>query len=115
MKLVKGLSVLSAAILLAACGSDSKDKDEAPSVQNTYDFPSLLISGDSSVSHSGQASRHALISEIKKLISSDEFQGAADKATALSMLNAIYVKGTKDTTGNLISTIFIPMLQKQLL
>jgi hypothetical protein len=105
MKLVKGLSVLSAAILLAACGGDSKDKDEVlPSVKNTYDFPSLLISGDSSVSHSGQASRHALISEIKKLISSDEFQGAADKATALGMLNAVYEKGTKDTTGNLIST-----------
>jgi hypothetical protein len=103
MKLMKGISVLSAAILLAACGGSS-DSDDEPTALNTYDFPSKLISGDSSVSHSGQASRHALISELKKLISSDEFQGAADKATALGMLNAVYAKGTTDTTGNLIST-----------
>ncbi len=107
MKLIKGLTVLSAAIMLAACGgssSSNKDDNNEPTALNTYDFPSKLISGDSSVSHSGQATRHALISEVKKLISSDEFQGAADKETALDMLNAIYVKGTTDTTGNLIST-----------
>ncbi len=103
MKLIKGISILSAAILLAACGGSS-DSDDEPTALNTYDFPSKLISGDSSVSHSGQASRHTLISELKKLISSDEFQGAADKATALGMLNAVYAKGTTDTTGNLIST-----------
>jgi hypothetical protein len=100
MKLIKGISVLSAAILLAACGGD----DNKSSALNTYEFPSKLISGDSSVSHSGQATRHTLISEIKNLIASDEFQSAADKATALGMLNAVYAKGTTDTTGNLIST-----------
>ena len=106
MKLIKGISVLSAAILLAACGGDNKSSndDKQPSALNTYDFPSKLIPGDSSVSHSGQATRHTLINEIKNLISSDEFQTAADKATALGMLNAVYAKGTTDTTGNLIST-----------
>jgi hypothetical protein len=101
MKLIKGISVLSAAILLAACGGDDNNKSSA---LNTYEFPSKLISGDSSVSHSGQATRHTLISEIKNLISSDEFQSAADKATALGMLNAVYAKGTTNDPGNLIST-----------
>ena len=104
MKLVKGISVLSAAILLAACGGDDNDNDNSLSVPVTYTFESKLITGDSSVSHSGQASRHILISELKSLIGSDELQNAADKDTALAMLNAIYAKGTKDTTGNLVST-----------
>ncbi|MGK0475333.1 MAG: hypothetical protein ACJAYV_000991 [Oleispira sp.] len=110
MKLVKGLSILSAAILLAACGSGSSSSSDSDSDKgdntalNVYDFPSKLISGDSSVSHSGQATRHILINEIKNLIASDEFQSAADKATALGMLNDVYAKGTKDTIGNLIST-----------
>ena len=104
MKLVKGISVLSAAILLAACGGDDNDKDNSLSVPATYTFESKLIPGDSSVSHSGQASRHILISELKSLIGSDALQNAADKNTALAMLNAVYAKGTKDTTGNLIST-----------
>lgn len=105
MKLVKGISVLSAAILLAACGGDDdNDNDNSLSVPATYTFESKLIPGDSSVSHSGQASRHILISELKSLIGSDELQNAADKNTALAMLNAVYSKGTKDTTGNLIST-----------
>lgn len=103
MKLVKGISVLSAAILLAACGGDD-DNDNSLSVPTTYTFDSKLIPGDSSVSHSGQATRHILISELKSLIASDELQNAVDKDAALAMLNAVYAKGTKDTTGNLITT-----------
>lgn len=99
MKLVKGISVLSAAILLAACGGD--DNDSKPAV---YEFDSQFISGESAVSHSGQATRHILISELKNLIGSDELQDAATKADALAMLNAVYAKGTKDNTGNLITT-----------
>lgn len=106
MKLVKGISVLSAAILLAACGGDddNNSNDNSLSVPTTYTFESKLIPGDSSVSHSGQASRHILISELKNLIGSAELQGAVDRDAALAMLNAVYAKGTKDTTGNLITT-----------
>ncbi|MEH6450968.1 MAG: DUF4856 domain-containing protein [Oleispira sp.] len=106
MKLVKGLSVLSAAILLAACGGDddNDNKDVSLSVPATYTFESKLIPGDSSVSHSGQASRHILISELKSLIGSTKLQEAADRDSVLLMLNAVYAKGTKDTTGNLITT-----------
>jgi hypothetical protein len=104
MKLVKGISVLSAAILLAACGGDDNN-DNSLSVPTTYTFESKLIAGDSSVSHSGQASRHILISELKSLIGSDDFQDVGgDKQVALDKLNAIYAKGTKDVTGNLITT-----------
>lgn len=104
MKLVKGISVLSAAILLAACGGDDKD-DNSLSVPATYTFASKVDStAETSVSHSGQATRHILISELKKLIASDDLQNAADRDAALAMLNAIYAKGTKDVTGNLITT-----------
>lgn len=107
MKLIKGITVLSAAIMLAACGgssSSSKDDNEGSVLAKTYEFPSKLISGDSSVSHSGQATRHALINEMKKLIASDEFQTAADKDAALKMLNAIYLLGSTDEVGNLTNT-----------
>lgn len=104
MKLAKGISVLSAAILLAACGDSDSDSDNGVSVPETYTFESSLISGDSSVSHSGQATRHILISELKNLIGSGELQNAADKNAALAMLNAVYAKGTKDVTENLIGT-----------
>jgi hypothetical protein len=105
MKLVKGISILSTAILLAACGGDSDNDDgDGDIALNTYDFPSKLIAGDSSVSHSGQATRQILINEIKNLISSDEFQNATDKDTALGMLNAVYSAGTSDAPGNLIIT-----------
>ena len=106
MKLVKGISLLSAAILLAACGDSDNDNDSnnGVSVPETYTFESSLISGDSSVSHSGQATRHILISELKNLIGSADLQAAATKADAMAMLNAVYAKGTKDVTGNLITT-----------
>lgn len=103
MKLVKGISVLSAAILLAACGGDDdNDNDNSLSVPATYTFESKLIPGDSSVSHSGQATRHILISELKKLIGSDELQNVASKDAAMALLYKVYNVGTyTDEVGDL--------------
>lgn len=101
MKLVKGISVLSAAILLAACGGSSSNDEDELSVPSTYTFDSKLIPGDSSVSHSGQATRQILINELKYVIGSDELQNAATKADALAMLNAVYAAGTTDANNNL--------------
>ncbi len=104
MKLIKGLSVLSAAILLAACGGDDNNNDNSLSVPTTYSFDSKLIAGDSSVSHSGQATRHILINELKKLIDSSDLQNAADIDSAMNMLDTVYGKGTYDVVGNLTTT-----------
>jgi len=100
MKLIKGLSTLSAAILLTACGGDDNNDSKAA----VYAANSKLVAGESSVSYTGQVARQVLISELKKLIGSDELQNVANKAEALEKLNAIYEKGTTDTTGNLVST-----------
>jgi hypothetical protein len=104
MKLVQGITILSAAIVLAACGGDNKNNDQGLLVPTTYSFDSKLIAGDSSVSHSGQASRHILLNELKHLIASDELQAVASKEAALAKLNAIYAKGTTDENGNLVRT-----------
>jgi hypothetical protein len=102
MKLVKGLSVLSAAILLAACGGDSKDDDKnSLIVPETYTFESKVEAGASSVSHSGQATRHILINELKKVIASTELQGAT-AVDASTMLNSVYASGTKDADTSLV-------------
>jgi hypothetical protein len=114
MKLAKGISVLSAAILLAACGGDDDTKTieklvevEVPltsdltGVDTRYAFPSKVLGDDtSSVGTSGQITRHLLINELKNYIGSDEFQGLTDKATALANLNFIYATGTKNLDGN---------------
>jgi hypothetical protein len=118
MKLVKGLSVLSAAILLAACGGDNDTKIvevekevqvEVPLVQlgltgidTRYAFSSKVLDdvNTSSVGTSGQITRHLIINELKNYIGSDEFQGLADKATALANLNFIYATGTKNIDGS---------------
>lgn len=95
MKLVKGISVLSAAILLAACGGD--DNNSSLSVPTTYTFESKVLGDDtSSVATSGQITRHLLINELKNYIGSPEFQGLTDKAEALANLNFIYKTGTKN-------------------
>ena len=94
MKLVKGVTLLSAAMMLAACGSSSSSDDEDPAqAQTTYSFESKLNAGESAVSHSGQSTRHLLINELKTFIGSDELKGAASKEAALAELNRIYATG----------------------
>jgi hypothetical protein len=121
MKLIKGLSVLSAAILLTACGGDDDTKTveiekivekevQVPVAlaelgltgdDTRYAFPSKVLddANTSSVATSGQITRHLLINELKNYIGSEEFQGLADKATALANLNFIYATGTKNLDG----------------
>ena len=65
MKLVKGVALLSSALLLAACGGDDDDDNDAPSLPTTYSFESKIVDGESSVSHTGQSTRHLLINELK--------------------------------------------------
>ncbi|WP_419813287.1 DUF4856 domain-containing protein [Bacterioplanoides sp.] len=105
MKLIKGISVLSAAVLLAACGSDDDD-DNGPApgsnAPSTYTFESVVDSQESAVSYSGQVARQALINELKKYIADDAFQnGGLSQAAALGELNRIYAAGTTDVVGNL--------------
>jgi hypothetical protein len=112
MKLVKGISVLSAAILLAACGGDDGEtkfleiEKQVPVAlaelgltgdDTRYAFSSKVLddANTSSVATTGQITRHLLINELKNYIGSDEFQGLTDHATALANLNFIYATGTK--------------------
>ena len=69
MKLVKGLTLLSASIMLAACGSSSDDGVNYPS---TYEFASKLEEGQSSVKFTGQAARQILIGEMKNATGNGE-------------------------------------------
>jgi len=64
MKLVKGLTLLSASVILAACGSSSDD-EAGVNYPSTYEFASKLEDGQSSVKFTGQAARQILIGEIK--------------------------------------------------
>jgi hypothetical protein len=113
MKLAKGISVLSAAILLAACGGDDDEtkilevEKEVPIAlaelgltgdDTRYAFSSKVLddANTSSVATTGQITRHLLINELKNYIGSDEFQGLTVKAEALANLNFIYATGTKN-------------------
>jgi len=104
MKLIKGIALVSAAGLLAACGSDD-DGESAPVVNAppTYSFTSKLDETKSSVSYSGQATRQLLIADLKKLIETADLynvtQDAAGKAEVIERLNSIYAIGTKDVQG----------------
>jgi len=107
MKLVKGAALLSSAILLAACGSDDDSNDSCASFggnSEVYNFDSKLVSCESSVSHTGQSTRHLLINELKGYIGSDELQNETDKAVALAKLKRIYTVGTKTDADNLTET-----------
>jgi len=101
MKLVKGVTLLSAAMMLAACGSSSSDSEDAPVVNapDTYNFTSKIDTAESSVSYSGQATRQLLINDLKALISTADLynvsQDAEGKAEVLERLNRIYANGTK--------------------
>ncbi len=102
MKLVKGMSVLSAAILLAACGSDDdndSDNNNGTTAPTTYTFESQVVAGESSVSYGGQVARNVLINELKTLISSPQLASElGDNTTTglaiLDKLNLIYEVGT---------------------
>jgi len=104
MKLVKGLTLLSASVMLAACGSSS-DSDDAPVVNapTTYNFTSKVTADESAVSYSGQATRQLLLNDLKALISTadlyDVTQDAAGKAEVLERLNRIYAVGTNEVDG----------------
>ena len=106
MKLVKGVTLLSAAMMLAACGSSSSSDDEDPAqAQTTYSFESKLKAGESAVSHSGQSTRHLLINELKTFIKSTELKAAASADDALLELNRIYATGVdSNTAGSLYNT-----------
>jgi hypothetical protein len=107
MKLVKGMSVLSAAILLAACGSDDdndSDNNNGTTVPTTYTFESQVVAGESSVSYGGQVARNALINELKTLIGSPLLTselGSNDSVeqAVLDKLNLIYQVGTSTPDG----------------
>ena len=95
MNLLKSITLLSAVSLVAACGSDSDEKAPVVNAPDTYNYPSQ-IDGEESVSHSGQASRHLLINELKALIGSDDLQAGLTEAEALAKLNKVYALGTSE-------------------
>jgi len=104
MKLIKGVALLSAVGMLAACGSDS-DEEQAPEVNPpaTYSFDSVIDESGSSVSYSGQATRQLLIADLKALISTDDLynvsQDASGKAEVVERLNKMYEVGTSEVIG----------------
>lgn len=101
MNKMKLAVALSAASLLAACGSDSDDN--GVNYPSTYEFSSKVTEGESSVVFTGQAARQLLISELKKYSGSDELQALTTKQTALDNLNTIYAKGVdSDEVNSLI-------------
>jgi len=106
MKFVKGLTLLSASMMLAACGSSS-DSEEAPIViaPATYNFDSKVTAEVTSVSYSGQATRQLLINDLKALIGTADLytvsQDEAGKIEVLERLNRIYAVGTGTVEGKL--------------
>ncbi len=106
MKLVKGVTILSAAMMLAACGSSSSSSSDDDTV-TIYDFDSQFNTGESSVSHSGQSTRHLLINELKAFIGSDELKAAATQETALLELNRIYATGVDENDAESLYNVNI--------
>jgi hypothetical protein len=102
MKLIKGITLLSASMMLAACGSSS---DSDPIATPAYSFESVVNgSTESSVSYFGQATRHALITELKALIGSEELyevsQNDAGQAAVIAKLKSVYAAGTIDNSDS---------------
>lgn len=95
MKLIKGLTLITAAGMLAACGSDSDG--EAPiNYPSTYAFDSKVVDGESSVKFTGQAARQLLISELKA--------ATGDSEVTEAELQAIYDQGVTYLQGQNIYT-----------
>lgn len=98
MKLIKGLTLITAAGMLTACGSDSDG--EAPiNYPSTYAFDSKVVDGESSVKFTGQAARQLLISELKKAADED-YEATVTQAE----LEGIYATGTSYLSGRDIYT-----------
>lgn len=104
MKLIKGVALVSALGMLAACGSSSDSDEEQPAQKTTYTFPSKLVEGESSVSYTGQQARQLLIGELKSFIASDalqlNFAGTTEQAKADLM--RIYTTGVSDSGTSLV-------------
>ncbi len=92
MKLVKGVTLLSAAITLAACGSSSSnDEDGGVSYPSTYEFSSKFQEGQSSVKFTGQAARQLLIDEMKNATGNSEV--TKDELTSIYSGGSEVLKG----------------------
>ncbi len=93
MKLVKGVALLSSALLLAACGSDNDSDSNSNEVDypSTYSFESKVVAGESSVVFTGQAARQLLIDELKKAVGAENISHAD--------LKKIYTEGTTGLKG----------------
>jgi len=108
MQLIKGISILSAAVLLAACGGSDSDDDDVPTnpvvnAPTTYTFTSKVMDDESSVSYSGQVARNTLINELKSLIGSDlttDLGGLTVEAAVKQKLALVYEGGTNGGTAN---------------
>ncbi len=123
MKFVKGLTLLSASILLAACGDEPKEAEvvEARPLPPTYNFDSKVTADESnfdskvtvasSVSYEGSTTRQWLIKDLKTLVSThgdktlgdlyDVTQDQAGKEAVLERLNRVYAVGTKTVDDKL--------------
>jgi len=81
------------------------DAEEGEATPATYNFTSKVTDGVTSVSYSGQATRHLLIMDLKALIGTadlyDVTQDEAGKEEVLERLNRIYAVGTKTVAGKL--------------
>ena len=103
MKLVKGVTLLSAAMMLAACGSSSSDdEDDGVNYPSTYEFSSKLEEGQSSVKFTGQAARQILIGEMKNATGSvgiDQVDLEAIYSQGSSVLDDSNIYGVDDGFG----------------
>jgi len=102
MKLIKGLTLLSASVMLAACGSSNDDDEAGVNYPSTYAFESKFTAGESSVKFTGQAARQILIGELKNATGDDAISAAdlaAIYAGGSSVLDDDNIYGVDDGTG----------------
>lgn len=104
LKPVMSLSLLSAAVLMTACGGDDSNGSNKVKAPDTYTFESKVEDGASSVSYGGQVARNALINELKSLIGSSSLEEVPDTETSvddavLEKLTLVYEIGTSSPEG----------------